>query len=91
MYSNLRGCDGERVYYQGGSLIGINGNIVTRGESFSLKDVVGCFEEEEEQKSVPLRKTQKIKPLQLVVLVTHIIFFFLFFSLSIFNNLFVHH
>ncbi|XP_033629218.1 glutamine-dependent NAD(+) synthetase-like [Asterias rubens] len=39
MYSNLRGCDGERVYYQGGSLIGINGNIVTRGESFSLKDV----------------------------------------------------
>ena len=41
MYSNLRGCDGERVYYQGASLIGINGNIVTRGDGFSLQDVVG--------------------------------------------------
>ncbi|PIK57459.1 putative glutamine-dependent NAD(+) synthetase [Apostichopus japonicus] len=39
MYSNLRGCDGERAYYYGGSTIALNGDIITRGEEFSLQDV----------------------------------------------------
>ena len=40
MYSNMRGCDGERVYYYGGSMIAVNGEVVVRGEEFALKDVV---------------------------------------------------
>ncbi|KAJ8031870.1 Glutamine-dependent NAD(+) synthetase [Holothuria leucospilota] len=39
MYSNLRGCDGERTYYYGGSTIALNGDIIVRGEEFSLEDV----------------------------------------------------
>lgn len=39
MYSNLRGCDGERAYYYGGSTIALNGDIIVRGEEFSLEDV----------------------------------------------------
>ena len=40
MYSNLRGCDGERVYYDGCSLISVNGEFVAQGKQFSLEDVV---------------------------------------------------
>lgn len=43
MYSNLRGCDGERAYYYGGSTIALNGDIITRGEEFSLQDVVSML------------------------------------------------
>ncbi|XP_041452892.1 glutamine-dependent NAD(+) synthetase-like [Lytechinus variegatus] len=39
MYSNLRGCDGERVYYYGGSMIAVNGDVVVRGEEFALTEV----------------------------------------------------
>lgn len=39
MYSNLRGCDGERVYYDGCSLIVVNGEVVAQGSQFSLQDV----------------------------------------------------
>jgi len=39
MYSNLKGCDGGRVYYDGGSLICLNGRIVTQLPSFSLPEV----------------------------------------------------
>ncbi len=27
LYSNIRGCDGGRVYYDGNSIIALNGNI----------------------------------------------------------------
>ncbi len=27
MYANLQGCDGERVYYDGSSLIAVNGQV----------------------------------------------------------------
>ncbi|XP_033097671.1 glutamine-dependent NAD(+) synthetase-like [Anneissia japonica] len=39
VYSNLRGCDGERVYYDGGSCICINGNIVVVGNQFGISEV----------------------------------------------------
>lgn len=40
VYSNLRGCDGERVYYDGCGLVALNGEVLAQGEQFSLKDVV---------------------------------------------------
>lgn len=39
VYSNLRGCDGQRTFFNGGSLIAVNGQIVSKGEQFSLKEV----------------------------------------------------
>lgn len=40
LYSNLRGCDGQRVFFNGCSCIAVNGSIVSRGKQFALKDVV---------------------------------------------------
>ncbi|XP_011501924.1 PREDICTED: probable glutamine-dependent NAD(+) synthetase [Ceratosolen solmsi marchali] len=39
MFSNLRGCDGARVYFNGGSSITLNGKILNRGKQFSLEEV----------------------------------------------------
>ncbi|XP_014665788.1 PREDICTED: glutamine-dependent NAD(+) synthetase-like [Priapulus caudatus] len=39
MFSNLRGCDGDRVYYNGNACIAINGFIVAQGDEFSLAEV----------------------------------------------------
>jgi NAD+ synthase (glutamine-hydrolysing) len=39
IYSNMKGCDGERLYFDGGSMIGINGKIVALEERFNLIDV----------------------------------------------------
>jgi len=39
MYANQRGCDGDRLYYDGSSLILSNGNILAQGSQFSLEDV----------------------------------------------------
>lgn len=39
MYSNLRGCDGNRLYFDGSSLICMNGQILTQASQFSLNDV----------------------------------------------------
>ena len=39
MYANHQGCDGERVYYDGGAMIALNGEIVAQGSQFSLADV----------------------------------------------------
>ena len=40
LYSNLIGCDGERVFYDGGSMISMNGQIVAEGPQFTLDEVV---------------------------------------------------
>lgn len=40
LYSNLRGCDGQRVYFNGCSCVTLNGEIIARGKQFSLQDVV---------------------------------------------------
>ncbi len=39
VYSNLKGCDGGRIYFDGASLISLNGKIITQLPQFSLKEV----------------------------------------------------
>ncbi|KAG7170786.1 Glutamine-dependent NAD(+) synthetase-like 2 [Homarus americanus] len=39
LFSNLRGCDGDRVYFSGDSMIGLNGKIVARATPYSLVEV----------------------------------------------------
>jgi len=39
MYSNQRGCDGDRLYYDGCALILNSGKVLVQGSQFSLKDV----------------------------------------------------
>jgi NAD+ synthetase len=39
LYSNLKGCDGERLYFDGGSLIAMNGKVVGETPTFTLDDV----------------------------------------------------
>jgi NAD+ synthase (glutamine-hydrolysing) len=39
LYANQRGCDGGRLYYDGGALIVCNGNILAQAKQFSLDDV----------------------------------------------------
>ena len=39
LYSNQRGCDGGRLYYDGCALISLNGEILKQGEQFSVEDV----------------------------------------------------
>lgn len=40
VFSNLRGCDGQRVYFNGCSCIAINGHIINRSKQFALEEVV---------------------------------------------------
>lgn len=39
LYANQKGCDGDRLYYDGCSLIVVNGTVVAQGSQFSLNDV----------------------------------------------------
>ncbi|OJJ45840.1 hypothetical protein ASPZODRAFT_143717 [Penicilliopsis zonata CBS 506.65] len=39
LYSNLKGCGGERLYYDGCSMVVVNGEVVAQGSQFSLDDV----------------------------------------------------
>lgn len=39
LYANQRGCDGDRLYYDGSALIVVNGQVIAQGSQFSLKDV----------------------------------------------------
>lgn len=39
MFSNLRGCDGERVYFNGCSNICVNGEMVARTAQYSIEEV----------------------------------------------------
>ena len=39
LYANQRGCDGGRLYYDGTSMIYLNGELLTLASQFSLKDV----------------------------------------------------
>lgn len=39
MYANQRGCDGDRLYYDGSSLILESGKILAQGQQFGLADV----------------------------------------------------
>ena len=42
IYGNQRGCDGDRLYYDGSALIVINSKIKAQGTQFSLDDVEVC-------------------------------------------------
>ncbi|KAI6657638.1 Glutamine-dependent NAD(+) synthetase [Oopsacas minuta] len=39
MYANTRGCDGERVYFDGASMIFLNGELLAIGSQFSLEEI----------------------------------------------------
>lgn len=39
LYSNQRGCDGGRLYYDGCALIVCNGNVLAQASQFGIKDV----------------------------------------------------
>lgn len=39
IFSNLRGCDGERIYFNGGSSIALNGEILIRAKEYTLQEV----------------------------------------------------
>ena len=38
-YANQRGCDGGRLYYDGGAFIAVNGRLLAQASQFSLQDV----------------------------------------------------
>jgi hypothetical protein len=40
LYANQRGCDGERVYYDGSALCVKNGQVIAQGSQFAMDDVV---------------------------------------------------
>ncbi|KIX98569.1 uncharacterized protein Z520_05870 [Fonsecaea multimorphosa CBS 102226] len=39
VYSNQRGCSGDRLYYDGCAMIFVNGRLLAQGSQFSLNDV----------------------------------------------------
>lgn len=39
LFANQKGCDGDRLYYDGCAMIAVNGHIVAQGSQFSLDDV----------------------------------------------------
>jgi NAD+ synthase (glutamine-hydrolysing) len=39
MYANHRGCDGARLYFDGSSVVYLNGSLLAQASQFSLKDV----------------------------------------------------
>ncbi|XP_022900421.1 glutamine-dependent NAD(+) synthetase isoform X2 [Onthophagus taurus] len=39
VFSNLRGCDGQRIYFDGNSCICLNGEILAYSKQFALQDV----------------------------------------------------
>jgi NAD+ synthase (glutamine-hydrolysing) len=39
LYSNQRGCDGDRLYFDGCACIAINGEFVRQGNQFGLNEV----------------------------------------------------
>ncbi|KAI3404420.2 QNS1 [Candida oxycetoniae] len=39
LYANQRGCDGDRLYYDGCACIVVNGEVLAQGSQFSLKEV----------------------------------------------------
>eukprot|EP01116_Phalansterium_solitarium_P025311 TRINITY_DN9616_c0_g1_i2.p1 TRINITY_DN9616_c0_g1~~TRINITY_DN9616_c0_g1_i2.p1 ORF type:complete len:723 (-),score=327.73 TRINITY_DN9616_c0_g1_i2:182-2350(-) len=39
LYANQKGCDGNRLYFDGCAMIFVNGDLVAQGSQFSLKDV----------------------------------------------------
>lgn len=40
LLANQKGCDGDRLYYDGCAMIAMNGSVFAQGAQFSLDDVV---------------------------------------------------
>ncbi|CAI2359539.1 unnamed protein product [Moneuplotes crassus] len=43
VYSNQQGCDGSRLYYDGSSMIAMNGQVIKQGSQFSIKNLEGVY------------------------------------------------
>lgn len=43
LFSNFIGCDGERTYYDGCSMISMNGKLYAQGPQFTMQDVVSIL------------------------------------------------
>ena len=43
VYSNLIGCDGGRLYFDGGSIVAINDKLIAQGKRFILNEVEVVF------------------------------------------------
>ncbi|KAI2561530.1 NAD synthetase 1, partial [Homo sapiens] len=41
LLANQKGCDGDRLYYDGCAMIAMNGSVFAQGSQFSLDDVLG--------------------------------------------------
>jgi NAD+ synthase (glutamine-hydrolysing) len=39
LYCNLEGCDGERLYFDGASMVGMNGTILDIEDRFTMRDI----------------------------------------------------
>jgi len=39
LYANQQGCDGDRLYYDGSSMVLVNGTVRAQASQFSLEDV----------------------------------------------------
>lgn len=55
LYANQKGCDGDHVYYDGCSMVAINGDIVAQGAQFSLQDVVSMYHNMLANKKIKLK------------------------------------
>lgn len=40
LYANQQGCDGDRLYYDGSSMIATNGDVLAQGSQFAISEVV---------------------------------------------------
>lgn len=40
MFANQRGCDGDRLYFDGDALICVNDTVLAQGKQFDLAEVV---------------------------------------------------
>jgi len=65
LYSNQRGCDGDRLYYDGCAMVIVNGSIVAQGSQFGLSDVevvtaVVDIEEVRQYRASPSRNFQSL-------------------------------
>lgn len=39
MYANHRGCDGNRLYFDGSAMIALNDKLLVQADQFGMKDV----------------------------------------------------
>ena len=60
LYANHRGCDGDRVYYDGASTIAQNGHLYAQIHQFEIEDTVSRKENEITLKKMNSSKVLKV-------------------------------